>query len=249
MSGSAGAIMQGSGAMKADLVSDQQRLEAETDNIIGETERLIVWLAVGGFVLGGLLALLLGRGISKPMTAMCKAMREPPAAISTSCSRGSGGRTSSARWRARWRVQAGGRRQGRTRRRHPGYPEQGGRRRTPHRNSFASPMIRDGGRRDRFQRLGLRRASGAGRGHTDADSEKHPAPVEPGHGPLGRSVRQYQSVASATEELSVSVDEIGRQVRESNRIAEAAVAPGRADRTGVSANCRVRRRRSATSSS
>ncbi len=32
-----------------------------------------------------------------------------------------------------------------------------------------------------------------------------------------------QSVASATEELSVSVDGIGKQVRESNRIAEAAV--------------------------
>jgi methyl-accepting chemotaxis protein len=32
-----------------------------------------------------------------------------------------------------------------------------------------------------------------------------------------------QSVATATEELSISVDEIGRRVRESNRIAEAAV--------------------------
>jgi methyl-accepting chemotaxis protein len=32
-----------------------------------------------------------------------------------------------------------------------------------------------------------------------------------------------QSVASATEELSASVDEIGKRVRESNRIAEAAV--------------------------
>src|SRR5260370_7647114 len=32
-----------------------------------------------------------------------------------------------------------------------------------------------------------------------------------------------QSVAAATEELSISVDEIGRRVRESNQIAEAAV--------------------------
>ena len=33
-------------------------------------------LAVGGFLLGAVLALLLGKGISRPMIAMCKAMRE-----------------------------------------------------------------------------------------------------------------------------------------------------------------------------
>src|SRR6202047_1042115 len=32
--------------------------------------------AAGGFILGGLLALMLGKGISRPMIAMCKAMRE-----------------------------------------------------------------------------------------------------------------------------------------------------------------------------
>ena len=36
--------MKGASAMKADLVSDQQRLEAESDAIIGETERLILML-------------------------------------------------------------------------------------------------------------------------------------------------------------------------------------------------------------
>ena len=76
MADSATAIVQGAGAMKADLLSDQQRLESESDAIVGETERLIVMLAAGGFLLGGALALLLGKGISRPMTAMCKAMRE-----------------------------------------------------------------------------------------------------------------------------------------------------------------------------
>ena len=33
-------------------------------------------LAIGGFLLGGVLAVLLGKGISRPMIAMCKAMRE-----------------------------------------------------------------------------------------------------------------------------------------------------------------------------
>src|SRR4030081_1187631 len=76
MADSAAAIVKGAGAMKADLLSDQQRLESESDAIVGETERLILMLAAGGFLLGGTLALLLGKGISRPMTAMCVAMRE-----------------------------------------------------------------------------------------------------------------------------------------------------------------------------
>ena len=62
MGGSADAIMQGSTAMKAGLLADQQRLEAESDAIIGETERLIVMLAGGGFLLGAVLAHVAGQG-------------------------------------------------------------------------------------------------------------------------------------------------------------------------------------------
>jgi HAMP domain-containing protein len=76
MTDSATAIMQGASAMKTDLLSDQQRLESESDATIGETERLIMMIAAGGFLLGAALALVLGKGISQPMTAMCKAMRE-----------------------------------------------------------------------------------------------------------------------------------------------------------------------------
>jgi methyl-accepting chemotaxis protein len=76
MTDSAAAIVKGSSAMKAGLLSDQQRLESESNSATGETERLIIMLAAGGFLLGGLWALLLGRGISRPMIAMCKAMRE-----------------------------------------------------------------------------------------------------------------------------------------------------------------------------
>ena len=62
--------------MKSDLVADQNRLEAESNATIGETEHLILMLAAGGFVLGCVWAFLLGKGISRPMTAMCSAMRE-----------------------------------------------------------------------------------------------------------------------------------------------------------------------------
>src|SRR6516165_12168220 len=41
--------------------------------MIGQTERM---LATGGTLLGGILAVLLGRGISRPMIMMCQAMRE-----------------------------------------------------------------------------------------------------------------------------------------------------------------------------
>ncbi|PMZ36712.1 methyl-accepting chemotaxis protein, partial [Pseudomonas sp. FW306-2-11AB] len=43
---------------------------------IGETEQLMLMLALGGLAIGAVLALMLGNGISRPMIAMCKAMRE-----------------------------------------------------------------------------------------------------------------------------------------------------------------------------
>src|SRR5437879_1974423 len=76
MTESAAAINKGSGAMKSDLLTDQKRLEAESEATGGETERLILILAAGGFLLGCAWAFLLGKGISRPMTAMCTAMRE-----------------------------------------------------------------------------------------------------------------------------------------------------------------------------
>ena len=76
MTESAAAINKGSGAMKSDLLADQKRLEAESDDTIGETERLILILAAGGFLLGCAWAFLLDRGFSRPMTAMCNAMRK-----------------------------------------------------------------------------------------------------------------------------------------------------------------------------
>ena len=62
MNESAGAIVKGASAMKADLLSDQQRLESESDATIGETERLIVMLAAGGFLLGASTGAAAGQG-------------------------------------------------------------------------------------------------------------------------------------------------------------------------------------------
>jgi len=76
MTESAAAINKGSAAMKSDLLADQNRLDAESDAAIAETERLILMLAAGGFLLGCIWAFFLGKGISRPMTRMCNAMRE-----------------------------------------------------------------------------------------------------------------------------------------------------------------------------
>jgi methyl-accepting chemotaxis protein len=76
MSGSAGAIMRGADALKSDLLADQRRLEAEANATVEDTERLILMLSIGGTLLGWIWAVLLGRGMSAPMIAMCAAMRE-----------------------------------------------------------------------------------------------------------------------------------------------------------------------------
>ncbi|MDA9424664.1 chemotaxis protein, partial [Bradyrhizobium sp. CCBAU 53380] len=60
MSGSAGAILQGATAMKADLVAEQQRLDSESEATIGKTEQLVLMLAIGGTLSGAVLAFLLG---------------------------------------------------------------------------------------------------------------------------------------------------------------------------------------------
>ncbi|MBR1225130.1 HAMP domain-containing protein [Bradyrhizobium sp. AUGA SZCCT0176] len=76
MTGAAATISQGSIAIKSDLLSDQKRLESESQGTIRETKDLILMLAAGAFVLGLIWAFLLGNGISRPIASMCLAMRK-----------------------------------------------------------------------------------------------------------------------------------------------------------------------------
>jgi HAMP domain-containing protein len=133
MADSAAAIVKGASVMKTDLVSDQRRLESESDATIRETERLIVMLAAGGFLLGALLALLLGKQISRPMIAMCKAMRELANGNFDVVLPGLGRSDELGEMAGRsGRVQDAGDRQSRTRCRRPGCPEQSEQRGAPH---------------------------------------------------------------------------------------------------------------------
>ena len=224
MADSAKAIIKGASAMKADLVSDQDRLETESKAIIGETERLILMLAAGGFLFGAVLALLLGRGISRPMTAMCKAMRELAGGNFEIVLPGLGRRDELGEMAGaveEFKVQA------------------------------VAKAERDAAAQDAQAKASsaARRAElirfadefEAAVGAIVANVSASAVQLESAAGTLTRTAEttqslssqvagtseeassNMQSVAAATEELSSSVEEIGRRVRESSKIAEAAV--------------------------
>ena len=221
---SATAIVQGSIAMKTDLLADQQRLESESDATIGETERLIMMIAAGGFLLGAVLALMLGKGISQPMIAMCKAMRELASGNFDVVLPGLGRKDELGEMTGaveEFKMQA------------------------------IAKAERDGAAQDAQNKASsaARRAElirfaddfEAAVGVIVSNVSASAVQLESAAGTLTRTAEttqslssqvagaseeassNMQSVAAATEELSTSVDEIGRRVRESNRIAETAV--------------------------
>jgi methyl-accepting chemotaxis protein len=217
-------IMKRSDVMKADLLSDQQRLDAESSATIRETEELVLMLALGGFLLGGALAVLLGRGISRPMTAMCKAMRELAGGNFAVMLPGLGrkdelGEMAGAVEEFKLQAVAKAERDAAT--------------------QDAQNKASSAARRNELIRFAddFEAAVGAIVSNVSASAVQ----LEEAAGTLTRTAETTQSlsnqvsgtsaeastnmqaVASATEELSTSVDEIGRRVRESSQIAEAAV--------------------------
>src|SRR5947209_2565219 len=224
MNESASAIVKGASAMKADLLSDQRRLESESDATVGETERLILALAGGGFLLGGVLALLLGRGISRPMIEMCKAMRELATGNFEVVLPGLGRRDELGEMAGaveEFKTQAIAKAE---------------------RDAAAQELQNSASSAARRAEL-IRFADEfeAAVGTIVSNVSASSVQLEQAAGTLTRTAEttqslssqvagaseeastNMQSVATATEELSTSVDEIGRRVRDSNRIAEAAV--------------------------
>jgi methyl-accepting chemotaxis protein len=224
MNESAAAIMKGASAMKADLVSDQQRLESESDAIVGETERLIVMLAAGGFLLGGVLALLLGKGISRPMTAMCKAMRELAGGNFDVVLPGLGRRDELGEMAGaveEFKLQAIARAERDAAAQDARTRASSAARRTEliaFADDFEAAV---GAIVSNVSASAVQLESAAGTLTRTAETTQGLSSKVAGASEQASS--NMQSVAAATEELSMSVDEIGRRVRESNKIAEAAV--------------------------
>jgi methyl-accepting chemotaxis protein len=224
MADSTAAILKASSAMKADLLADQQRLDSESGATIGETQRLIIMLAIGGFLLSAALAILLGSGISRPMIAVCKAMRELAGGKFDVVLPGLGrkdelGDMAAAVEEFKMQAIAKAERDAAT--------------------LDAQNQAAAAGRRAELIRFAdeFEAAVGSIVANVSASADQ----LEASAGTLTRTAEttqnlsgqaagaseqassNMQSVAAATEELAASVDEIGRQVQESNRIAEAAV--------------------------
>ncbi len=224
MAESATAIMQGAGVLKADLVSDQQRLESGTTALIGETERLILMLAAGGFLLGGVWALLLGRGISSPMTAMCKAMRELAGGNFDVVLPGLGrkdelGEMAGAVEEFKLQAIAKAERDAAT---HDAQNKAASAARRTELIRFADDFeAAVGAIVSNVSASAVQLETAAGTLTRTAETTQSLSSQVAGASEEASS--NMQSVATATEELSASVDEIGRRVRESNKIADAAV--------------------------
>ncbi|MGY4366401.1 HAMP domain-containing protein/CHASE3 domain sensor protein [Bradyrhizobium sp. LB1.3] len=192
MSGSAGAILQGATAMKADLVAEQQRLESESEATIGKTEQLVLMLAIGGTLLGAVLAFLLGTGISRPMIAMCKAMRELASGNFDVVLPGLGRKDEIGEMAGaveEFKMQAVAKAE-----RDAAASEVQNREQAASRRFRADSLcrrFRERGRRHRLQRLGLRRAAGIGGLHADPHRRDHAEPVEPGRRRLRAGLQQH----------------------------------------------------------
>jgi methyl-accepting chemotaxis protein len=62
-------------AIKASGIAEEKQEERDTLSTMSWTSSLILYLSVGGLVLGAVLAWLIGRGIARPVVGMCAAMR------------------------------------------------------------------------------------------------------------------------------------------------------------------------------
>ena len=224
MTESAAAISQGAAAMKSDLLADQKRLETESHAMIGETEQLILMLAAGSFVLGLGWAFLLGKGISRPIAAMCAAMRELAAGnfdvvLPSLGRRDELGEMAGAVEEFKVQAVAKAERDAATQ------EAQNKASATARRaelirfaDEFESAV---GSIVSNVSASAVQLESAAGTLTRTAETTQNLSSQVAGASEEASS--NMQSVASATEELSASVDEIGRRAKESSQIADSAV--------------------------
>jgi methyl-accepting chemotaxis protein len=228
MSETAAAITKLSSAMKADLLSDQQRLENNSDATIHETERQVALLGFGGFIIGAVLAMLLGRSIAKPMTAMCAAMRKLAAGDFEVVLPGLGrrdelGEMASAVEEFKVQAVAKAERDAAT---HEEQNRAAGALRRSELIRFADDFESAVGA------IVSNVSASAGQLEVAASTLTRTAESTENLSGQAASVSEeassnMQSVATATEELSLSVNEIGRQVKASSKIADSAVEQAR----------------------
>jgi methyl-accepting chemotaxis protein len=243
MTASAATIVQLSTAIKADMLSDQQRLENASDATIHETERQVAILGFGGFVIGALLAGLLGRSIAKPMTAMCAAMRKLAAGDFEVVLPGLGRRDELGEMAAaveEFKVEAIAKAE-RDAAAHDEQNRSAGIARRAELIRFADDFESAVGA------IVANVSDSAEQLESAASTLTRTAETTEGlsgrvAGASEEASSNMQSVATATEELSLSVSEIGRQVQTSSKIADSAVKQAEATDERISELSRAAQR-------
>ena len=224
MTKTAATILKLSAALRSDLTADQQRIEASANATIGETERLMLMMALGGLAIGAVLALWLGNGISRPMIAMCKAMRELASGNFDVVLPGLGRKDEIGEMAGaveEFKVQAVAKAERDAAASEVQNKEQAASRRAElirFADDFESAV---GAIVSNVSASAVQLESAASTLTRTAETTQSLSSQVAGVSEQASS--NMQSVATATEELSASVEEIGRQVRDSSRIAEAAV--------------------------
>jgi methyl-accepting chemotaxis protein len=224
MTEAATAITQGTKVMKADLVSDQQRLDHESDTTISATERLVMMLGGGGFLLGALLAWMLGRGIARPMASMCLAMRKLAGGDFAVVLPGLGRRDELGEMASaveEFKVQAAAKAE-RDAEAHAAQNRASSEARKAELISFANEFeAAVGAIVSNVSASAVELEAAAATLTQTAETTQSLSSQVAGASETASA--NMQSVSTATEELSQSVGEIGRQVDESSRIAGGAV--------------------------
>jgi methyl-accepting chemotaxis protein len=224
MTKSAAAILKMSSELRSELTTDQQRIESDTNATIGETERLILMLALGGLAVGAALALMLGNGISRPMIAMCKAMRELASGNFDVVLPGLGRKDEIGEMAGaveEFKLQAVAKAERDAAASEAQNKEAGAARRAElirFADDFETAV---GAIVSNVSASAVQLESAASTLTRTAETTQTLSNQVAGVSEQASS--NMQSVATATEELSTSVEEIGRQVRDSSRIAEEAV--------------------------
>ena len=224
MTKTATGILKLSAELRSDLTSDQQRIEASANSTITETERLMLMMALGGLAIGAVLALMLGNGISRPMIAMCKAMRELASGNFDVVLPGLGRKDEIGEMAGAGeevKVQAVAKAERDAAASEVQNREQAASRRSElirFADDFESAV---GAIVSNVSASAVQLESAASTLTRTAETTQSLSSQVAGVSEQASS--NMQSVATATEELSASVEEIGRQVRASSRIAEAAV--------------------------
>ncbi len=224
MTKSAATILKLSSVLRSELTADQQRIETETRTTISDTESFILMLALGGVIVGLVWALLLGNGISRPMIAMCKAMRELASGNFDVVLPGLGRKDEIGDMAGaveEFKVQAVAKAE-RDAAAHEAQNKEAGAARRAELIRFADDFESAvGAIVSNVSASAVQLESAASTLTRTAETTQSLSSQVAGVSEQASA--NMQSVATATEELSASVEEIGRQVRDSNRIADAAV--------------------------